>query len=64
MSFPMGLSLAGGTTSLLTGLTSSYRSTTANTITLIIRRTGLRSDIVTSGNYQEYIASLTVSHHL
>jgi hypothetical protein len=63
-SLSVGISKAEGSTSIQTSLTSSYRLTSLNTITLAIRRTGLSTDAGSTGNYQEYTASLTISQRL
>lgn len=63
-SLSLGISKAAGSTSIQTSLTSSYRLTSLNTITLAIRRTGLSTDAGSTGNYQEYTVSVTVAQRL
>lgn len=63
-SLTIGLSKSESTSSLQMNVTASYRITTSNAVTLMIRKTGFNSGFPTAGNYSEYMASLTVSQRL
>jgi hypothetical protein len=58
------VSMSGSISSLQTNLNASYRLTPFNTMVLAIRRTGFRGNTPTAGDYNEYIASLTISQRL
>lgn len=62
LSFSLGLTRAPGTTSLLAMILSQLRLSPADVVSLSLRRTGFSSGEVMPGDYQEYVASLTLSH--
>lgn len=62
VSLSLGLTRAPGTTSFLTTLFSQLRLSPVDAISLSLRRTGFTSEQLMSGDYQEYVASLTLAH--
>jgi hypothetical protein len=62
VSLSLGLTRAPGTTSLLATLLSQLRLSPVDVVSLSLRRTGFTSGQVMAGDYQEYVASLTLSH--
>ena len=62
VSLSLGLTRAPGTTSFLTTLFSQLRLSPVDAISLSLRRTGFKSGQLMSGDYQEYVASLTLAH--
>ena len=63
-SLTLTLSRTGSASSLQVNLSASYRLTESNTIALAIRKTDYRGTGPTAGDYNEHIASLTVSQRL
>ncbi|MBX2991254.1 MAG: hypothetical protein KF749_08800 [Bacteroidetes bacterium] len=64
ISLTIGLTSSTSVSSLLVNTTASYRVSPSNTITLVLRRMGFSSEEPVTGNYNEYVASLTVSQKL